>query len=334
MSLVSLGDMAQSFMLRRHMGQVKADLALHTQEMTTGLTTDIARRTDGDLGPLNAISASLARLETLASVTSEMQLWSGAMQSALEAIDNRAIELGPQLLSAASARQPATFAAVSGEGEAAFLAAVGYLNTSLDGRALFGGVATDHSPLPDSASLLNQVAEVAQGATSVADLRDRLDTWFGPGGGFETAAWRGGAALEPVTIAQGETARLTPTALSDGIRDTLKGLALAALAGRDLPGPGIEDKAAMLAAAGDTLIGSSGARAALSADLGITEQRIADAQTRNAAEMTALKFAESQIRAADPFEAASRVQEAETQLQLIYTLTARLSGLSLADYLG
>ena len=35
----------------------------------------------------------------------------------------------------------------------------------------------------------------------------------------------------------------------------------------------------------------------------------------------------------DPYDAATRLQNTETQLQLIYTLTARISRLSLADYL-
>ncbi|RID90867.1 hypothetical protein D2N39_16370 [Gemmobacter lutimaris] len=334
MSLVSLGDMAQSFMLRRHMGLVKTDLARHTQEMTTGLAADIVHQTHADLGPLTAISASLTRLDAFATVTSEMQLWSGTMQTALQAIDSRATELAPQLLSAASARQETTFAALSSDAEAAFASVVGYLNTSLDGRALFGGTVTDHPPLPNGKDLLDQIALAVDGSATVAELRDRLDSWFAAGGGLETVAWQGGAPLEPVAIAQGETAQLGPTALSDGLRETLKGLSLAALAGRDLPGSGGDEKAAMLTAAADVLIGSGSARAGLSADLGVTEQRIADAQARNAAETTALKLAESRIRAADPYVAASRVQEAETQLQLIYALTARLSGLRLADYLG
>ena len=50
MSLVSLGDLAQSFMLRRNMAQVKLEGARHSQEVTTGISHDLARHLGGNMG--------------------------------------------------------------------------------------------------------------------------------------------------------------------------------------------------------------------------------------------------------------------------------------------
>jgi len=63
------------------------------------------------------------------------------------------------------------------------------------------------------------------------------------------------------------------------------------------------------------------------------QARIDTATTRNTSEATALGIARAGLVQLDPYETATRLQHAETQLQLIYTLTARMSRLSLADYL-
>mgnify|MGYP006193710875 CR=1 FL=1 len=56
-------------------------------------------------------------------------------------------------------------------------------------------------------------------------------------------------------------------------------------------------------------------------------------QARNSAEITALELARAKIVSVDPFEAATKVKEAQTQLEMIYAVTARLSSLSLMEYL-
>ena len=63
MSMISLGDLAQSFMLRRQNTDLKSDLQRLTTEMTTGQATDIGRHIGGDYAPLAGIDASLARLQ-------------------------------------------------------------------------------------------------------------------------------------------------------------------------------------------------------------------------------------------------------------------------------
>ena len=50
-------------------------------------------------------------------------------------------------------------------------------------------------------------------------------------------------------------------------------------------------------------------------------------------EATALGLARADLIAVDGYDAASRLKETETRLQTIYALTARLSELSLANYL-
>ena len=55
---------------------------------------------------------------------------------------------------------------------------------------------------------------------------------------------------------------------------------------------------------------------------------------RNAAEASALQIARNGLVAADPYDTATAIQAVQTQIETLYTLTARLSRLSLTDYLG
>ena len=69
------------------------------------------------------------------------------------------------------------------------------------------------------------------------------------------------------------------------------------------------------------------------AQLGLTEEQISDAKAANGAETYALQMAKSEIMSADIYESASMLTQTQTQLEMMYTLTARLSRLKLSDYL-
>ena len=79
--------------------------------------------------------------------------------------------------------------------------------------------------------------------------------------------------------------------------------------------------------------GASNAVTGVQAKVGMSQQIVENAVARNSAERTALSIARGEILAADPYETASALTQTETSLQNLYALTARLSRLSLADYI-
>ena len=72
---------------------------------------------------------------------------------------------------------------------------------------------------------------------------------------------------------------------------------------------------------------------AVRADVGISEAQITDTLTRNASEASALAIARNGIVAADPYETASNIEAVSIQLETLYSLTARLSRLTLVNFL-
>ena len=332
MSLVSLGDLAQSFVLRRNMAQVKLDVARHSQEVTTGISSDLARHLGGNMGALDGVRLTLQRLEGYASVTTEMDLIASTMQTALQQMDGFADDLATPLLSAAGTRDESSISALGAAAEQKFTATIGTLNSRIGDRALFSGKSTNQTALPAGKDILAELQALVAGEASAAGVRDLVNGWFDDAAGY-AALYDGGDALEPVPLGQGETAQIKVTAMSPEIVETLKGLALASLTARSATDLDDEGRASLSAMAGQSLLDSRTARADMRADLAVTENRIATAQTQNNAEATSLKLAQARLIEVDPFEAATKLTEAQTRLETIYAITSRLSSLNLASYL-
>jgi flagellar hook-associated protein 3 FlgL len=90
---------------------------------------------------------------------------------------------------------------------------------------------------------------------------------------------------------------------------------------------------ANLEAAGLGIIGAKDGLIAVETRLGLDQRRLEDALARNQAERASFEESRSRLVGVDPYEAATRLTELETQLQSIYAMTARTTQLSLLNYL-
>ena len=333
MSLISLGDMAQSFLLRRQTVALKSDLQRLSGEMTTGRVTDTAARVAGDLVPLAGIDAALARIKGYGAATSEAGLFAGAMQTALGVIGGLSTELSSSLIAAGSGISSMRVDAVGADARQRFETVISALNTRFGDRSLFAGQASTNAATVDATAILQALDGAVAGATSAADVETAVATWFDDPAGFMAQAYTGGDKLVPVSIAPGEEALVDVTAADPALRATLKGLATAAMLDRGVLAGQPAARQDLARRAGISLLQSQTDRAYLSARLGTVEAQIGAASARNAAEATSLQIARSDILGVDPFETASKLQETQAQLEKIYAITARMTRLSLMDYL-
>ncbi len=332
MTMISLGDMAQSMLLRRHNSALKADMQAAANELTTGKVADVGRAVRGDFAPLAAMDASLARLGAFRAATTEAGVMAGVMQTALGTISGLAGDLASGLLTAAASAQPAQVDAVGADARQRLGSAVSALNTRFADRAIFSGAQIDETPLPDTDALLTAVEAATAGSVSGADIEAAVTAWFSDPTGF-AALYQGGAARAPVPIAPGEAAMLDITATEPGLRSTLAGLVMGALLDRGALSGQPTARTDLAQRAGAGLIAAASDRTMVAARLGAVEAQIEQAASRNASETSALEIARLGIVEADPYTAAARLEAAETQLQSLYTITARLSRLSLVDYI-
>jgi flagellar hook-associated protein 3 FlgL len=108
---------------------------------------------------------------------------------------------------------------------------------------------------------------------------------------------------------------------------------MAALLDRGILAGNAGERARLAERAGRELLSSEDARIMLAARIGSVEAQIEAARTRNGAEETALGILRSDIGSVDPYEAATRLEAASSQLESLYLVTARVSRLSLVEFL-
>ncbi|MEO1000086.1 MAG: flagellin, partial [Pseudomonadota bacterium] len=221
------------------------------------------------------------------------------------------------------------------EARGAFEDVVTALNARYGGRSLFAGAATEGPALADAETMLTAIAATTASAPDAATAATAIDDWFqAAGGGFETMGYLGATTdAPPAQIAPGQSLTYATRADSGAVRDLLAGLAKIVI-GLEAPPAGDPDAASALFEEGargltGAIPGIVGERAAL----GEAEARIAETAAAQAAERTLLETARARLVAADPYDTATEFQAVEQQLQTVYTITARLAGLSLLNAL-
>lgn len=337
-SFHSIGDLSRSYQLRLGQHGLKTRLDRLTQEMMTGLKSDIPKALGGDVSGISHIESRLKLLTTFQQNAAEAQNRLAGMQAALEQIHAAVDDLGPRLLSEPHIADEHDLRARADNVKQDFRSMFGILNINIAGQYPFAGSRTDSAPLGSFDTMLTELTATVASATTAADIASRIDAWFdAPAGtgGFAGTIYQGddsGGTRFSVSPDRRIDSRLTANSLE--LRDTLKGMAIIAYAseaGTAIDAATLRD---LFAEAGARLSKGSTGLIRARADLGQQQAVITQAQARNSAETTALSIAHTNMTGADPYETATALQETEAKIQSLYALTARLSRLNLTDYLS
>ncbi len=334
-NLTSVGDLARAFQLRQVTSEGKANLARLTQELTTGYKSDLGAAIGGDFGPFAGIERALRATDAYKTSNSEAGTLFTAAQLALENVQGRIQELAPALLTAASARDATLIEATAGSAQQSLGSVVSNLNTRIADRTLFAGARIDAPALAHPDAMMADLTALTTGLTTAEDVETAVTAWFDdPGGGFETTSYLGSTnTMGAMSVADGDQVALRVRADDPVIRDTLKGLAMAALIAEGVLDGNTEEQANLIERAAGQVVTSDTAVTSLRAEIGTMEERIENAQARNAAQASAYELARNEMIAADPYDTATELQTVYAQIETLYTITARVSALRFTDYM-
>ena len=335
MTSITIGDLANTFLIKRQTSGLKSEMARLASELTTGQKADLGASLAGDFGPFAGIERSLRAIAAYTTANSEAAGMLTASQLALENVQSIGRDLSTALLTASSSEDVVLIGATAEDARQKFSAVVSTLNTSMADRTLFGGAATDRPALATGEEMLAEIAAATAGETTAAGIVAAVEAWFDDaGGGFETMGYLGSTSdMGPMLIAEDETVSVGVRADGQVIRDTLKGYALMSLiAGGALAGQ-VTEQADLAAAAATQLLAADGDITDVRARIGAVEARIEDAQARNAAERSAYELARTELVGADPYQTATELQAVYAQIETLYTVTARIAGLKFTDYM-
>lgn len=335
MNSISIGDLAHTFLIQRQTSGLKTEMTRLASELTTGQKSDLGASLAGDFGPYAGIERSLRALAAYNTANIEAAGMLEASQLALENAQSMGRDLSTALFTASTGDDVVLIGATAEDARQKFSAVVSTLNTSVADRTLFGGAATDRPALATAEEMLAEIVTATAGETTAAGIVAAVDSWFDDaGGGFETMGYLGSSNdMGPMLIAEGETAKVGVRADDQVIRDTLKGYALMSLIAEGALDGDVEEQAALTATAAEKMLTADGDMTDLRARIGAVEARVENAQARNAAEEAAYELARSELIGADPYETATEFQAVYSQIETLYTVTARIAGLNFTDYI-
>lgn len=334
MRTLPLPDLASSVAVRRQGAEARAALQRAANELASGRREDLVAASGGDPALLIAIERGQSRAAVQIDALALAGMRASSAQAALGRVEALSSTIGPPLLAAVERGDVLAAEALAAEAESAFSDVVDRLNTRVGGRALFAGAEVGGAALADAESMLAALRTAGAGAVDGADLAARIADWFdAPGGGFESLGFLGDGEAARVRLGEGVEADISVRADAPELRAVLKSLALAAVAADPAFGATTDmAQEAFAIASSDAILATEGV-VRLRADLGLSEARIEEADLAARSHRASLDIAWNDAVSRDPFEAASEFQELETQLQTSYTVAARLSRLTLADFL-
>lgn len=154
-----------------------------------------------------------------------------------------------------------------------------------------------------------------------------------PGGGFETGAYLGSANdLAPMRLNDNQAAEFNFRADSTELREAMRDTALAALA----LDPGLnltfDEQKHLLRTASESLLTGQDNLTTVRADIGFNQERVENAMAENSLSRSSMLMTQSDLLSADQTDVAGKLQAVQVQLEMVYTITARLSQLTLANY--
>ena len=117
------------------------------------------------------------------------------------------------------------------------------------------------------------------------------------------------------------------------MRSVLKGFALATLVSKNLVPNDLDVRGTLTRMAGEQIATSDAELTKSRSNLGTVQEIVSDAKVRNSSEKSSLEIWKSKLIGIDEYDSATALEAVQTQLETLYTLTARLTGLSLTDYL-
>jgi len=334
MTVVSVGDMAQQFRSLRNGNTIKTELNALAESLSSGKVTDLTKALNGDTARYSGIRYSLSQLDGYNQVATETQQTLANIQTVLSKVDSSRSATAERLLLVNDSSSAAQIDEAASSARGTFEEIVLALNTRIADRALMGGNDVIGAPLSSAETMLVDIETALGGAVDQATISATVEAWFNdPAGGFFTNGYQGDTAAPAERRVSGNrTVEIDARADDPAIRLVLQGAALAALA-NDLPGLDQETKSGMLQEAASQLYGSGSDLVAVQARIGFTEASVGRVLAETNAEQNTLRLAQNDLSLADPFETASRLQATQLQLETFFSVTARMSQLSLLRFI-
>lgn len=332
MGISSVADIVRSRTLSTLSNDLRAQLERSQEELATGRRANIAESNQGRIGDIQLLEKSINDLERQREGIALASNRGAIVQISLEGVTAPLNDLSTRVASAAGLEDEQNLGLAARDARGAIEQIFSSLNTRANGRFVFSGDAINTPALAPVRQFFDDIEAIAASSTNTVDLQASLEAYFNdPAGGFQNDIFTGGTGDAP-TLAVGDNERVGFQIKADApeIRNLLRGLASVVIAGEN---PENADNFELASQASGTIRTAQDSIAEVRANIGITEARLETLSIRYDSEETILTQLFNDRTARDPFEAATELSDLETRLQTSFLVTARLSELTLANFL-
>ena len=349
MQIDGVSTLVMSNLLKDTIHRTQRDLTESQVEYSTGRHADVGLALGAVTGRDLTMRAQLTELQSLTSGNELAGTRLELAQSTLSAIRDAADTFLQTLTGARGASDGQATAKAAAE--AALATLTGLLNTTFGGNYLFGGIASDQKPIADYPGSPAGAAKASVDAAFFAafgmqqsspgvsgipasSMQSFLDNQFAAM--FEPPQWQAdwSQASDTTRMTRIDTGQRVDSGLSANAapyRTLVQAFTMVLDLGEGqlnaMAFQTVVDQAMTLAGNGILGIGNEQAR------LGISQNQITAASDRIALRLKALTGDSQTVEGVDPYEAATRTNTLQTQLEASYTLTGRISKLSILNYI-
>ncbi|KWT67427.1 flagellar hook-associated family protein [Hyphomicrobium sulfonivorans] len=334
---------------RQALAKVQQQLADAHLEMTTSRYADVGKTLGYKAGDTISLRQEFARLNTIIDTNSTVTSRLKSSQSVLQNLVDTGRDFVGQLLG--SRVGGASALNVKAEAQSRLDGFIDAMNMAFGDGYLFAGVNSDVKPMADyfstpASASKQSVANAffaefgiyqddpAAANISAADMQTFLDTTFSDlfADPAWTSDWSSASSQNARSrISSSELLETSTNANESAFRKFAQAYTMIADLGvENLGQPAFEaiiDKATQLVNEAIQEVGD------LQARLGISEQRVGDASERMKLQVDILTRQVKTLEEVDPNEAAVRINQMLTQMEISYALTSRIMGLSLLKYI-
>ncbi len=330
-----VSDFYRSSFFRRNVTQTKTALTDATRELASEYKSAKKIAHSGNVAKVFRIDKELSMLESYGAVVKTETTRLDAASEALAHISSLTESVSTEVVAYAQGGSQQAMTIAADGAYSALQTVMATLNLSVGGATLFAGDATDTSPLAGFPTLMADVTALVTGAPDAATALANVDAYFyNAGGGFETNIYQG-SDVDKLPVGVSQTMMVDANLRADDpvIRDTLRNLAVMATVGQGAFAAQPLEQRALLNDASISGIANVTDLTRQQERLGHSQEQLGLVEARNESERFQLMTHRNDLALADPFETATRLQSLEGQLESIFIVTARLSGLKLVNFI-
>lgn len=312
---------------------IKERMAELASDMATGQRTNLLRDAPEKLHTIDQARQKITHLSAYATAGVEVSLKLEQLNLALSHNQNALSNFGDRLDVLKNSARTGISEAISLESKAAAQTMISALQTKVGGAYIFGGVDGSRVPITDFENLYTDLHKTLSGSASISEFRHRVDQYFDP----ETSPYKT-QMLNLESKGQSETQVSKNSTLPDGLDlfqpEIIAGIkAVMSIAIASSEPEFAEYRDQEISRYSNTYRARSDDLISLQSKIGIRQNRLENIKAENQAEKHALELFLSNELSTDTAEAITQFQNAQTQLEALYNVTARLSQLSLVKFL-